>query len=102
MNCICLILPAQTEAMTLAAKVLSQAWRVIRFCVALGCGLPNDMLMTSAPCSTANCMAAIHWVSSPSPWSLKAFKAITVADGAMPVCVPETPVPQTVPVTWVP
>ena len=102
MNCICRMLPAQAATTTPAAKVLSQAWRVISFCAALGWGRPNDMFIKSAPCSKANCMAATQWVSSPTPSLLKVFKAMMVASGAMPVCEPEDPVPQMVPATCVP
>ena len=90
-------LPAATAATIPVVNRFSNTVRMDIFVETSGFAHPKDMLKTSAPFSAANSTPEINASSVPRPLSLRTFIHISVASGAMPVCVPEVPSPHIVP-----
>ena len=90
-------LPTAVMIETLASRAFSYVWRNASLVDIEALGNPNDIFNTSAPCSIANSIPEHTVLAFPPPASSITLMHITVASGAMPVCVPEVPSPQMMP-----
>ena len=95
-------LPTAVTIATLDSRALTYVLRNASFVDIEALGNPSDMFNTSAPCSMANSIPEHTELASPLPASSITLIHITVAPGAMPVCVPEVPSPQMMPAQCVP